>query len=623
MGPLFTGARLVVLSAAASRDVDELASTIERTHVTRLITVPSLADAMEREAVTKRRFKTIRSWTLSGETFGAELLERLRSSYPGCTFINLYGSSEVAADATGYVTAGWQGGLLPIGRPLPNYRAYILDGALQPVPIGVSGELYIGGAGLATGYVGRPDLTAERFVADPFGPPGTRMYRTGDLARWRRDGVLDFLGRADAQVKIRGVRIEPGEIEAVLARHPDVAQAAVMAREDEPGDKRLVAYVVSTADRQIDPLELRAHLRRSLPDYMVPATIVSLPMLPRTGSGKIDRRALPAPEARAAMRRGPRTPQEQALSGLFAEVLGLDQVGIDDNFFELGGHSLLATRLISRIRATLNLELSIRNLFESPTVEALASRAMGEAIARSAVDVLLPIRPRGELQPLFCIHPASGLSWCYARLLPHVPAARPMYGLQARSLFQADKVPRRLEEMAEDYLGVIRSIQPSGPYTLLGWSFGGLVAHAMATMIQRDGHEVASLILLDSYPIDRASVSSADAQQHDGGDELRKELEDLRREAGFASALESHHYDAMIEASKHNRRLAGAFVPRRFRGDVLLFAATEEESGPPVESWQPYVDGRIIVHAIACTHETMMHPLPAEQIGRMLGVALG
>ncbi len=197
-----------------------------------------------------------------------------------------------------------------------------------------------------------------------------------------------------------------------------------------------------------------------------------------------------------------------------------------------------------------------------------------------------------------------------------------MYGLQARSLFQADKVPRRLEEMAEDYLGVIRSIQPSGPYTLLGWSFGGLVAHAMATMIQWDGHEVASLILLDSYPIDRASVSSADAQQHDGGDELRKELEDLRREAGFASALESHHYDAMIEASKHNRRLAGAFVPRRFRGDVLLFAATEEESGPPVESWQPYVDGRIIVHAIACTHETMMHPLPAEQIGRMLGVAL-
>jgi thioesterase domain-containing protein len=176
--------------------------------------------------------------------------------------------------------------------------------------------------------------------------------------------------------------------------------------------------------------------------------------------------------------------------------------------------------------------------------------------------------------------------------------------------------------MAEDYLGVIRSIQPSGPYNLLGWSFGGLVAHAMATIIQGDGHEVASLILLDSYPIDRASVSSAHEQQHDGGDELRKELEDLRREAGFASALESHHYDAMIKASEHNRQLARAFVPRRFDGDVLLLVATGEETKPPLESWQPYVDGRIIVHAIACTHETMMHPLPAEQIGKMLAAQL-
>jgi len=256
----------------------------------------------------------------------------------------------------------------PIGSPIWNTQVYVLDAGLEAVPAGVPGELYIAGMGLARGYLARPELTAQRFVANPFGPPGARMYRSGDVVRWRANGVLEFLGRADDQVKIRGFRIEPGEIESVLLKHPAVAQAAIIAREHRPGLKQLIGYVVARPEASPTPAELRRHVGDRLPDYMVPAAIVELARMPLTANGKLDKRALPAPEFSTHIDRPPRTPEEEIVAGLFAEVLGIEYVGIDDNFFELGGHSLLAMQIVSRLRTTLLLDVPVREVFKNSTV---------------------------------------------------------------------------------------------------------------------------------------------------------------------------------------------------------------------------------------------------------------
>ena len=274
------------------------------------------------------------------------------------------------------IRLGWS---VPIGRPIANTQVYILDHHLQPVPVGGPGELYIGGDGLARGYLNRPELTAERFIPNPFSPEsGTRLYKTGDLARYLPDGVIEFLGRRDHQVKIRGFRIELGEIEAVLTQHPMVQEAIVLAREDRPTEKRLVAYVVPKPAQSSPPSALRAFLQTRLPEYMVPAAYMRLEKFPLTPHGKVDRQSLPVPDDASYVREGvsatPQTVVEELLAGIWAEVLGLTQVGRQENFFALGGHSLLITRVISRLRQVFQVELPVQSLFEAPTVAALAQR---------------------------------------------------------------------------------------------------------------------------------------------------------------------------------------------------------------------------------------------------------
>ncbi|WP_198535037.1 non-ribosomal peptide synthetase, partial [Streptomyces natalensis] len=393
--PLLRGATLCIAPEAISREPERLVAHIRQHGVTVAQFVPSLlavmADAAAGDDLPLKRVFA------GGEPLPPALAARTAETW-GVSVHNLYGPTESTVQITTHAfDPDADTGAVPLGGPVWNTRLHVLDAALTPVPVGIPGELYVAGDQLARGYLGRPDLTAGRFVADPFGAPGTRMYRTGDVVKRRTDGLLEFVRRADDQVKIRGLRIEQGEIEAVVTGHPGVRQAAVVVREDRPGDQRLVAYVVPVHGGDTPLAGLREHAARALPDYMVPTAFVTLDALPLTPNGKLDRRALPAPDVlpTTASRR-PRDPREEILCGLFAEVLGVERVGADDNFFHLGGHSLLAMRLISRVRTVLRVEPAVRDLFEAPTAAGLAARLDQVAGARAA---LAPVA-RPERVPL-------------------------------------------------------------------------------------------------------------------------------------------------------------------------------------------------------------------------------
>ncbi|MCW6011229.1 amino acid adenylation domain-containing protein, partial [Micromonospora sp. CPCC 205371] len=334
---------------------------------------------------------------LAGEALSEDVMEAVRAAMPGCRVANIYGPTEASVYSSAWYSTGPETAAPPIGRPLANTRLYVLDSRLCPVPVGVAGELYIGGEGVARGYLRRPGLSAERFVADPFGGVGARMYRTGDLVRWRSDGQVEYLGRVDDQVKVRGFRVELGEVESALARLPGVARSVAAVHRAEAGDPRIVAYAVPETGAELDPTHLRKELSRVLPGYMVPAAVVVMPALPLTPSGKLDRRALPAPghqDSGADTR--PATAEEEVLCALFAEVAGVPRVGPDDGFFDLGGHSLLAVRLMSRIKQVFGVDLPIRAVFEAPTPAALARElsvgaAAGPALVRMERPATIPL----------------------------------------------------------------------------------------------------------------------------------------------------------------------------------------------------------------------------------------
>jgi amino acid adenylation domain-containing protein len=388
---LLTGRTLAITDPDARLQPERLVRFLKEFGVTDLFAPTVVLDSLAGAALAENcLLPELRNIFQAGEALKiSSALDWFFKSHSHCRLHNHYGPTETHVVTAGTLPvdlAGWAKNP-GIGRPIANTRAYVLDERLEAVPVGVAGELYIAGEGLARGYLNQPGFTAERFVADPHAADdGRRMYRTGDLARWRLDGTLEYLVRIDHQVKIRGFRVELGEIEAVLVEDPLIAQAVVIAREDTPSAVQLVAYVVPAGGKALDTARLRAALRRRLPDYMVPSVFVSLDAIPLTPNRKLDRRALPAPLNRTDGYRGPRTPEEEILCEIFADVLSLDRVGIDDNFFAAGGHSLMATRLVSRVRTTLGVELPIRALFENATVSELVKRLRNGVQTRPALE---------------------------------------------------------------------------------------------------------------------------------------------------------------------------------------------------------------------------------------------
>lgn len=648
-GPLLHGGRLVIVPHHVSRSPEAFLRLLVKEGVTVLNQTPSAFYQFmqaEREQPDLGQALSLRYVIFGGEALELSRLEDWYNRHPENRpqLINMYGITETTVHVS-YIELDRSMAALRanslIGCGIPDLGVYVLDERLQPVPPGVAGELYVSGAGLARGYLGRPGLTSERFIADPFGPPGTRMYRTGDVARLRADGSLDYVGRADHQVKIRGFRIELGEIEAALVQHPQLEDAAVIVREDQPGDKRLAAYVIPS-EETFDTAELRRYAAERLPDYMVPAAFVTMKELPLAPNGKLDRKALPAPDFAAAVTgRGPRTPQEEILCDLFMEVLHLPRVGIDDRFFDLGGHSLLAVQLMSRIREALGVELSIGNLFEAPTVAGLAERLeMGSS--QSALDVLLPLRTSGDKPPLFCVHPAGGLSWCYAGLMTNIGTDYPIYGLQARGIGQREELPKTLDDMAADYIKQIRTVQPKGPYHLLGWSLGGNVVQAMATQLQNQGEEVSLLVMLDAYPNHFLPIKEAPDDEEAliallalGGydpDSLGEKpldfeaaIEILRRDGSALASLDETVILNLKNTYVNSVGILGSYKPKTFRGNVLFFRSTIiPEWFDPIEpdSWKPYINGQIEQIDIDCRHKDLCQPEPLAQIGKVLAVKL-
>ncbi|MCC5466787.1 amino acid adenylation domain-containing protein [Pelosinus baikalensis] len=649
-GALLHGGRLVVVPLSISRSPAEFLQLLVSEKVTVLNQTPSAFYQLmqaDREYPDLGQELSLRFVIFGGEALELSRLEDWYRRHPenAPTLINMYGITETTVHvsylALNKSIASRKGNSL-VGCGITDLDVYVLDAHLQPVPPGVVGELYVAGAGLARGYLGRPGLTAQRFVANPFSSSGTRMYRTGDLARFHEDGSLDYMGRADHQIKIRGFRVELGEIEAVLAKHSNVEQVAVIVREDQPGDKRLVAYVVSAAKISFDSARLRRHVAEVLPDYMIPSAFVEIAGLPLTSNGKLDCKALPEPDFGAVViGRGPRTPQEEVLRDLFMEVLDLPRVGIDDGFFDLGGHSLLAVHLMSKIRDSLGVQLNIGNLFEAPTVAGLAER-LKMGTSQSALDVLLPLRPNGGQPPLFCVHPAGGLSWCYAGLMTSLGTDYPIYGLQARGISELVEFPQTLDEMAADYIKHIRTIQPVGPYHLLGWSLGGNIIQAMATQLQNQGETINLVAMLDAYPSHFLQIKDVPDEEESliallalGGYDpegledkpldVASTIEILRRDGSALASLEERTILNLKETYVNSVRILSQYRPKPFNGDILFFRSTIiPEWFDPIypESWKPYIDGQIEQYDIECRHKDMCQPGPLAAIGQILASKL-
>ena len=505
--PLSQGASLEIVSREVASDGRLLMEKLAASGATVMQATPATwRMLLESGWRGDSRLKILIGGEAVSQKLATQLLERSASVW------NVYGPTETTIWST---TSKLEPGRpVTIGRPIGNTEIYILDKILQPVPIGVAGELHIGGDGLARGYLKRPELTAEKFIPHPLSSdPKARLYKTGDLVRYLQNGSIEYLGRIDHQVKIRGFRIELGEIEAVLRQHPRIGDTVVVAREDVPGDKRVVAYSVPANGQAPTVSELRSFLKEKLPEYMLPSVFVTLGRMPLTPNGKVDRRALPAPDALDLAPRGTVTPPrdrvEAQLVEIWQSVLNVQPIGIHDNYFELGGHSLVAVRLMNRIAESFGKNLPIATLLQAPTVEKLAAILRNQK-SDPTWSCLVPIQTAGSKPPFFCIHGANGAVVRFHSLSKYMGSDQPFYGVQAYGLGDGQACHAKTEQMASHYLEEIRRVQPKGPYFLGGYSFGGAIAYEMAQQLAAQGEREAVVVLFDTnFPGPGASAAGS------------------------------------------------------------------------------------------------------------------
>jgi amino acid adenylation domain-containing protein len=559
-----TGARLAIPGEARA-DLAALARWMAEQRVTVTNVVPSVfSSLLEQQALAD--CVDLRSIFCGGEAMPQGLVAKTRRVLPQVRLFNYYGPTETAVDATRWpCDEEPRTSTAPIGSPLGNVQAHVLESSLERTPIGVNGELYLGGAQVARGYLARPALTAERFIPDALAErPGQRMYRTGDKARWLIDGAIEYRGRVDHQIKLNGVRMEPGELETALLALNGVTAAVAMVREDVPGQRRLVAYVTGA----VDGAALRLELTTRLPPHLVPAVVVVLPALPLSPNQKVDRAALPAPEpAAVATFVAPGTPTEERLADLWREVLGRERIGVDHDFFALGGNSLMSLVLLARIKERLGVALSVPDLFRNPTVERMARLLERGSTGPAANLVELP---GGEIDPpLFLVHGGGGDIHRYRRLA-HTLAPRRVLALRAVGLDPGEAPIDTIEAMATRYLAEVRRVQPTGSYLLGGWSMGGLIALEMALQLETHGARVAHLALIDSYLVPPQLQIDRRALQDDF-------VRELAGPAGrMMEALSPDDRMRLLSVFEANTLAWSRYRPARaFAGPATLYVAQE------------------------------------------------
>jgi amino acid adenylation domain-containing protein len=620
--PLSVGGKVIIANNALF-----LPSLAGRNEVTLINTVPSaMAELLRMNGVPD----SVTTVNLAGEALPDILVEQIYAGTKAERVYNLYGPTEDTTYSTFKLVR--RGTTVTVGKPVANSQAYILNTRQEPVPIGVPGELYLAGEGLARGYYGRPDLTCERFVPDPQGATaGARMYRTGDLARFLPDGNIDYLGRIDHQVKLRGFRIELGEIETVLLEDPGVDRAVVVVREDRPGEKQLVGYVVPKAGTNLDSATLRNRLELSVPGYMIPAAFVTLEALPMTGNGKINRRALPAPDwsrVSTEARTAPTDQLEIMLIRIWERVLGIAGIHVDDNFFDLGGHSLLAVRLLSEVEKVVGRKVPLASLFRGSTVASQAKLLREGTEANPEPLVMEYQAGRTGTPPFFAVATPGVRSLGYALLARNLGENQPFFKLQA----QAPVVQGRplnwgeLRALAHQYVAGMRAVQPEGPYYLVAMCGGCQIAEQMILQLESQGQQVALFAIFDTWVLEHAHRRwgwwAFSYQQRLRW--LRKVS--LREQVDWATRALDNRVRIWTGKAKPTRPWAEAywpedFKPPRFRAPIVLFKRPKQPYyyiDDPLMGWGGRSEGGVITHEINANHHEVLREPHVQFVSKIL-----